>query len=582
MRKIKQITIENVRGFKAHTIELDMLPNKPSILVAPNGSGKTSFAIAFNSLKTNKLDVDKTNLYEHNATNLPKIVVEMDDGHIYSADNTKNEISRAIGVYVINNQNKAKTTQQNVGGRFSVARTRMTVEPIILIDVIPSMIQLTNNFIQDYGLDSLTRGTIPNVISLLNNNSFIATCPFKVLGSRDSYKVGSFIERLKSYTGTKNAIWNKIETDDLPILSSISDLSNMVLKIKDYCSADNDAKLYLKAINLMMLYKKETIKFKQRIKFAKYKVEFEDYVKLFASLKDTWQNIRPKEMNDKLIIEIPNTDDLSNGERDIIVFFAMLQRSRKHLNKEYNILIIDEIFDYLDDANLVAAQYYITKFISDFKTNGKFIFPVILSHLNPDYYKNYAFKDMKVYYLKPISNPSSSDRMIQLVRKRNDSVNKSNGDLLSKYWFHFYYNYSEDTSAIATIFVGHLSAWQDVNVFKNYCKCETNKYLSNNSDFDAIAVCVWLRECIEKYIYDHLSVADKNDIFAKNGTNKKMEFAIEKGVYIPEIFFLLGLIYNNPLHDNNPREKDLRQTLYSRLCNNTIKSLIDKVVNNKL
>lgn len=37
------------------------------------------------------------------------------------------------------------------------------------------------------------------------------------------------------------------------------------------------------------------------------------------------------------------------------------------LTKLDNILIIDEVFDYLDDANLMAVQYYITQMIKEFK-----------------------------------------------------------------------------------------------------------------------------------------------------------------------------------------------------------------------
>lgn len=58
--EIKSITIKNVRGIGEKTIELGMLPNKPSLLIAPNGSGKSSFAFAFqwlNRLKI-KLNVD--------------------------------------------------------------------------------------------------------------------------------------------------------------------------------------------------------------------------------------------------------------------------------------------------------------------------------------------------------------------------------------------------------------------------------------------------------------------------------------------------------------------------------------------
>lgn len=44
---IKSIHIKNVRGLGDRKIELNMIPNKPSLLVAPNGSGKSSFAFAF-------------------------------------------------------------------------------------------------------------------------------------------------------------------------------------------------------------------------------------------------------------------------------------------------------------------------------------------------------------------------------------------------------------------------------------------------------------------------------------------------------------------------------------------------------
>lgn len=48
---IKQIEISNVRGIDHLVVDLgDMYPNKPNIMVAPNGSGKSSFATAFSWL----------------------------------------------------------------------------------------------------------------------------------------------------------------------------------------------------------------------------------------------------------------------------------------------------------------------------------------------------------------------------------------------------------------------------------------------------------------------------------------------------------------------------------------------------
>ena len=34
--KIQSITIENIKGIKNLTFNLDIIPNKPSVLVAPN------------------------------------------------------------------------------------------------------------------------------------------------------------------------------------------------------------------------------------------------------------------------------------------------------------------------------------------------------------------------------------------------------------------------------------------------------------------------------------------------------------------------------------------------------------------
>lgn len=59
---------------------------------------------------------------------------------------------------------------------------------------------------------------------------------------------------------------------------------------------------------------------------------------------------------------------------------------------------------------------------------------------------------------------------------------------------------------------------------------------------------------------------------------KKIIYAEENGVTCPEVFNMLGLIYNDNLHVENKNNTDCRETLYSRLENNTIKELIRTVV----
>lgn len=577
---IKSVTIKNVRGFQNRTIQLDMIPNKPSMLVAPNGTGKSSFAIAFKSLKPRSLQVDKDEIYSSNDTYIPEIIVETDTSKLV-ANPTKNELASDFAVFVINNQNKAKTITNNIAGT-RVATARMHVAPIVLIKNIPPSIVLHNTFIVDYNLQALVRGAIPSIDGLIKNNRFLERIDTSIIKPlvKPSKLINGFIDRLRTYTGRKVDIWKKIEDDDIPLLSSVGMVSDLVGYCREYLQGDTEAVVYLKVIQLIKLYLKDRNSFENSIKYAKYVLERDSYKALFSSLKDTWKNVQPNEVGKNFVIEIPDTNKLSNGERDIIVFLAMLQQARNTLKKQNNILIIDEIFDYLDDANLIAAQYYITGLIDEIKSKGCNIFPIILSHLNPNYFKSYAFKDLKVYYLNP-HKPMYSVKMEKLLNRRSilmqeDKRNGTQTDLISKYMLHFHDDYSQDM----TITFGgkaELMPWKDINVFKQYCKAETMKYL-REEDFDSVAICVWLRECIEKYIYGRLSDADKPLLFNKHGTNNKIEFAEEKGIDCPEIFSMLGLIYNDNLHTDNKSKIDSRETLYSRLENNTIREMIRKVV----
>ena len=46
--EIKNIEITNIKGINHIVFNLELIPNKPNLLVAPNGFGKSSFAIVWN------------------------------------------------------------------------------------------------------------------------------------------------------------------------------------------------------------------------------------------------------------------------------------------------------------------------------------------------------------------------------------------------------------------------------------------------------------------------------------------------------------------------------------------------------
>lgn len=171
----------------------------------------------------------------------------------------------------------------------------------------------------------------------------------------------------------------------------------------------------------------------------------------------------------------------------------------------------------------MAVQYYVTKFIKEFKDEDLFLFPIILSHLNPNYYRqHYSFKSMKVYYLCPLPNPNASDNMMKLLRKRKElakAAGTENEDDRSKYMLHYHDDYIKDMNGL----IGNCPAtWKDIHVFKKYCSDQLDAYLGNER-YDPLAVCVALREIIEKNIYDKLATDNQKKTYINlmHGTNKK-------------------------------------------------------------
>lgn len=580
--KIVDVTIKNVKGLGNCTIKLNMIPNKPSLLVAPNGSGKSSFAIAFQSLIRGKIELSKENLHNGNENLRPEISLKYSvdkDEKIFCANSTCNDISKNFGVAVINNRVKSDLTHAKVKDRM-VYGSKLSIDPIVLEAKIPPKVNLKYNFEEAYNI-KLKRDIIPSINDLLANSKLYDLFPIAEFSNIKSVlkKIESCVDEIKKYHESKDRVDDIIATLKLkiiPILKSLPKLETVVKIVRQIDKEADEYKLYLKSMQLLLLYEQNRKKFKECMLYHAYRKRKESYRSLFASLNKTWQNIKPKEEEGKLLIKIPFVSRLSNGERDIIVFLAMLKKARLDLNNNNNnILIIDEVFDYLDDANLVAAQYYISEFIEQMKGDGKNIFPMILTHLNPDFYRTYAFRDLKVYYLKELPNPKKSDLLMALLRKRDElDNNKKNDDVISKYMLHFHENYAVDVSDVLNEEQRNAN-WNDISKFKEYCFRHFDNYL-DVKEFCPLAVCVILRELIESYCYNKLSGANEKAAFLmEHGTQNKLKFAESNGVNYPEIFDLLGLIYNDSLHA--PDKKNLPQILYSRLQNNTIRTMILRV-----
>lgn len=468
--KIARVTIRNIRGFQDQTIELNMIPNKPSIIVAPNGSGKSSFATAFNSLNSRALKVDKKDLFKQDETLHPCLIIEDDAKNRYEANETSNTISKQFGVSVINSRLHPVAVRTRIGNVSLSPTSRLSVEPIVLHKKVPTSVKLNYSFDKENNC-SLKKGLMPQINTLIKNNGFLRGLEvgsFKNVKRQNnavSQICNDIINRFGNSSLKVAQIHNIIAQDYEPDLAAIPYVRDFAHYIHEYNDAQGDITV-IEYLQALQLYKYASNKDnREEIKEAKDRaayIEYKDRLNLlFSSLKQTWQNIKPREDSGQLILDIPDASLISNGERDIIVFLAMLEKAKMELKKQYNILIIDEVFDYLDDANLVAAQYYITKLIAEQKKSRCYIFPIIMSHLNPDFYKNYAFQDLKVYYLVPLPQPKKSSLMMSLLQQREEREKLNNDEDISTYLLHYHNDDSKDlTQSLKSDLIN--AQWNDI------------------------------------------------------------------------------------------------------------------------
>ena len=194
--KLKKIGIKNVKGISDKSFDLNILPNKPSILVAPNGFGKSSIARAFLSMNNNRINLHKDYYYEGDEQNKPEVLIELDneDGTTteYSATHNSNTISRNVSVFVINNKLEAKGIRRNIGGT-PIFTASMEVQPFVILDSIPENVDFA----------ALNQMNQQNIIVKKNNDGSLKSIVFFAGGTNgfEYAKKGSNKEQL--YSGFK-------------------------------------------------------------------------------------------------------------------------------------------------------------------------------------------------------------------------------------------------------------------------------------------------------------------------------------------------------------------------------------------
>ena len=578
--RIKSIEIINVKGIEKAKFELNLKPNKPNILVAPNGFGKTSFGIAFNSLNRDKIVLNDKNLHNNKKTNLPEINIEIVRGtsiETLKATSTSNTILNVFDIVVINSQLKAKASILNIKGK-KFPKSSMEIEPVTLIQTVPEKIEFKYKAVdirREFGENGKV---LPDISELLKCNACLEQLHSEITwtkfnGKKVTDAIAKAKELINTYKGTSETIKQKFENEALASLKLFEELNKLSELLSNFDSKTliSDFDRYFGAIQIIDLNKKLGANFKKAIKYSTYLNQKEEFIQIINSVNSTRIKVKPKEDKNKgLFIEWPKAHQVSNGERDVLSLITLLLKARRSLKKQNGILIIDEIFDYLDDANLIAFQYFISDFIEKMGRSGKNIFPILMTHLDPLVFEQFVFQKhkMRVQYLKDVAHKASPE-LLKIIYNREDGAISEN---LSKYFFHYY----PSSITLDTDFnrLGLNMDWSSSDKFHKRNERELRKYLLEDKKYDPIAVCIALRRRIEKLMYDRIrDTSIKSELVnVVRKTKNKLEFCANKGINVPELFFLLGIIHNSSLHLQNGQ--DISQPLALKLENITIKKMI--------
>lgn len=382
---LKVIEIEHIKGIQRKRFVLDILPNKPSLLVAPNGFGKSSFAAAFNSMNNRRINLSEDDFHAEDEALQPRIYIEYErpDFSIATleATATTNTISSELDYFVINNLTKPK----GIGSQFGRASATLEIKDVVLVDRIPNNIPFGNQYRGAQQRFGQNARVLPNPNAALSNLKLVEKLSqnYQALeranGQRIQARIDTIVNEINQQDGTAEILTNWITANRLNDLKQIDYLNTIGNLIHEFdVGYNSETKDYLVAIQLIWLYNINLNNFKSACNFSNYQLDKQRFEHTLSTFNCTWKGIRASQTGGQLVVRFPKAIHISNGQRDILTFVSMLFRARQHLKKDANILVIDEVFDYLDDANLTAAQYYITTFIKNFKDEGKRLYPLIL------------------------------------------------------------------------------------------------------------------------------------------------------------------------------------------------------------
>ena len=576
MGLISNITIKNIKGFsdKDNSIDVDIKSGKINILVAPNGYGKSSITAAFKSLTNSRIKVEKKDIHKENEQ-LDSALSITEDTITYTADKNKNELANHFKVAVVNSRLVAKATSRNMGAFHSV-QGHLGINDFEIIHKIPTNCTILydpKSLKNDFGKNGKI---LPNISSLLRDNAFLSQLDDiysdldKQSAKMRQENINGIIQIINALNGTIENIKANFEEKSLSELNKDPSYRNIVELINRHKNIKG-LELFLYFYQIQKIYLSDKPMVKAKVQRAKYELFKQSFDNNLAIIGKTWKDIHTMEHKGSLVIKMPNATNISYGQRDVLTLSIELLKIKSEIKDGCKlILIIDEVFDYLDPVNMTIVQYYFSQLVKEYKDKCT-LYPIIMTHLSPVFFNNYTFspKRMNIVYLqKDYIQPNANVK--RLLAKREEETIK---DDVSKFLLH--YNEGEINQREQFKQLRLAETWGEGTTFLEHLVNEMNKYLRKDVDYDPYSVCIALRIKIEKIVYEQLPTNEKKEEFIQTHmTKEKLEFAESILGELPDIYFILGVIYNDAGH---LKDENSEKPIIYRLNNIIIQDMISEI-----
>ena len=583
MTKITGISCTHVKGIEHLDIKCEFYPNKPNFLVAPNGSGKSSLATAFSSLNAQRLRLSGSDRYNGEDWDDSSVSLTFEDGSSYCANLDSNEIAKAMDVQVIRSGLYANMTNRRAGPRI-LSQTKMNIQQCVLYEKVPKAANL------GYSVSNERGKYVPDVGSAMGNlKDLFGTREFlvellgcelafkKTTGGRYTAAVDAFFKSV--CPPVPSADQSKVDAAAVAAISSVKPLAAIKAVLDRWRPAAGDVKNYLDAIQVNRFIEGRRPDVREACAYMRYRKVRDEVNDMLPLLNRTRSQVKAHVDSGSLVIDFPDWEDASNGEIDVLQLCAALFRARIGLgDKEKSLLIIDEVFDYLDDANLLVAQHFLLEMMSQFKKDGKSLYVVILTHLDPSLFKSFRFKQLHVSYIEATEGPVKPGLLAKLLGDRRRCQKEQNDiyEAVSSHYLHFSMvgTVSED---VLTYVTGHGigSELSQPSAFRNWMEGKLAGHLADKP-VPPPEVCCGIRIAVERLCYEGLRTAEEKDEYLRinKGTEARLEFAEAHDVNVPESFHLLGSIYNSCMHlSGKPGELELvRRQLDDKIVRHMIET----------